>query len=72
MVLQNPPIIYTHPVYKCCAFVGLDNKLYKTHGKYIKIRLHFYVSNVHSVVLGTNDSVNARNIISVSKYKCFF
>jgi len=28
----------------CCAFVGLDNKLYKMHGTYIKIiQLRFYV-----------------------------
>jgi len=24
-------------IYVCCAFVGLDNKLYKMHGTYIKI-----------------------------------
>ena len=24
-------------MYICCAFVGLDNKLYKMHGTYIKI-----------------------------------
>ena len=27
--------IYTH-AHTCCAFVGLDNKLYKIHGTYIK------------------------------------
>jgi hypothetical protein len=25
----------------CCAFVGLDNKLYMMHGKYIKIQKKF-------------------------------
>ena len=25
-------------IYICCAFVGLDNKLYKMHGTYIKIK----------------------------------
>ena len=25
-------------IYMCCAFVGLDNKLYKMHGTYIKIK----------------------------------
>jgi len=24
-------------LYMCCAFVGLDNKLYKMHGTYINI-----------------------------------
>jgi len=24
-------------IYICCAFVGLENKLYKMHGTYIKI-----------------------------------
>jgi len=23
----------------CCAFVGLDNKLYKMHGMYVKVDL---------------------------------
>ena len=38
----------------CCVFVGLDNKLYKMHAKYIKIRGHIQLwyrrswSNVHS------------------------
>jgi hypothetical protein len=26
--------------YMCCAFVGSDNKLYKMHGTYIKIRIN--------------------------------
>jgi hypothetical protein len=36
--------IYTHThtdiyiyIYICCVFVGLDNKLYKMHGTYIRI-----------------------------------
>ena len=45
-------------IYICCAFVGLDNKLYKMHGTYIKIpvsalcitsdKVHPIISNVFS------------------------
>ena len=28
-------------MYKCCAFVGMDNKLYKMHSKYIKVHKIF-------------------------------
>ena len=31
-IIQN--IVY---IYVCCAFVGVDNKLYKMQGTYIKI-----------------------------------
>jgi len=27
----------------CCAFVGLVDKLYKMHGTYIKITIHFFI-----------------------------
>jgi hypothetical protein len=30
-------LILAHPVYMCCAFVGLGNKLYKKYGTYSKI-----------------------------------
>ena len=26
-------------LYMCCAFVGLDNELYKMHGTYIKVNI---------------------------------
>ena len=34
LTIYNILLIY---IYICCAFVGLENKLYKTHGTYIKI-----------------------------------
>jgi len=46
-VLTIYKILFTHThiyiyvcVCVCCAFVFLDNKLYKMHGTYIKIHLH--------------------------------
>jgi len=27
----------------CCAFVGLDNELYKMHGTYSKIPVHVFL-----------------------------
>jgi hypothetical protein len=36
--------IYIHTI--CCAFVDVDNKLYKMHGAYIKIeRLYVLLKN---------------------------
>jgi len=33
-----------------CAFVGLVNKLYKMHGTYIKITIHFFIRVVDRVL----------------------
>jgi hypothetical protein len=36
---KHVAVLTVHKIYLillCCAFVGLDNKLYKTHGTYIK------------------------------------
>jgi len=30
-------------IYICCAFIGLDNKLYKMHATYIKIKRKSFV-----------------------------
>jgi hypothetical protein len=42
--MQNIVYIYIYTI--CCVFVGVDNKLYKIHGIYIKIdRLYFLLRN---------------------------
>jgi len=48
-------------VYICCAFVGLDNKLYKMHGTYIKISQY----EVHSIL--TAVSLSQLNIFQLNK-----
>jgi len=42
-VLTIYKTLYIH-IYICCAFVVLDNKLYKTHGTYSKKDCKFYLT----------------------------
>ena len=31
----------------CCAFVGMDNKLYKMHGTYIKVVIYTLIMDMY-------------------------
>ena len=54
--------IYTYTyIYICCVFVGLDNKLYRMHGTYIKISQY----EVHSML--TAISLSQLNIFQLNK-----
>ena len=39
-----------HILLMCCAFVGLDNKLYKMHGTYIAIANNYICSNWQEIL----------------------
>jgi len=44
----------------CCAFVGLDNKLYKLHGTYSKIHLLSVYLTMISIIVIIYGSVRIR------------
>ena len=46
--------IYIYKIYICCAFLGLDNKLYKIHGTYIEISDRFSARTRSLLLLNLN------------------
>ena len=52
-------------IYICCAFVGLDNKLFKMHGTYIKIS-QYEVHTILTAISLSQLNIFQLNITSIS------